>query len=260
MSNLRWEPKTDKSEWAAFEKGFTSSVMNRVDGYRKERGLTVEALCRRLDELGWPVSVSTMNGMLGSKRQSLSFPELLVMARALQVAPAVLMLPLATNEPVDLSPAVQTDALSALSYLTGRWTLETQILDWLEGEESSEVATSLDPITNLYEHQWLTDWFEVLERRMLERKEELAKFVETGEWTDFRDGAIGDGLGSQVGFVRHSDLTRNLIALRSLRMNMANRGMRLPPLPPAVQAALEEQDRDRIALVWAKEFQGAQAS
>ena len=65
--------------------------------------MTVEALCRELDSQGWPVSVSTMNGMIGKKRSAVTITEVFAFARALEVAPLNLLFPF-DNRQVEVLP------------------------------------------------------------------------------------------------------------------------------------------------------------
>lgn len=261
MSSAKWEPTSEKASWTAFEKTYTRSVMGRVDAYRREAGYTVENFCRRLDELGWPVSISTMNGMLGSKRQSLSLPELLMLARALEVSPSVLLLPLAENEVVELYPGVRLEPLDALSFIAGKWISEVVILDFLDEGESGEIAKSLDPVESLLHHRYLVDWIDTLERRLSDEKRELLdSFATTGEWADFRDPALGDGQGSEVGWVRLDAVQRSLSMLREIRRSIDARGARLPHVSRPISSALAEPKDDRRALVWAQEVQRASTS
>ncbi len=251
MSTEKWEPSASKSEWTAFEKANTSAVMRRVDFYRKRVGWTVEELCRRLDQLGWPVTVSTMNGMFGNKRQAISPSELLTLGRALSIAPAMLLLPLEANDPYPLYPDVTAEPLDALSFIGARWTEDGFDMPWLGDEESDDVARSVDPVMDLFAHRYSTDWFDILERRLLERPADLKSFIKTGEWFEFRDGLLGDGQGGEMGFVRLAVANQRLLNLRELRRSMASRGSRLPKISAALSEAIAERSHDNRTRVWA---------
>lgn len=97
-------------------------IFERVDSYRRRLGITVEEMCRRLDSLGWPVSLSTMNGMLGGKRASVSISEVFLLARVLEVPPIGLIAPIAKNEPFAPWPDAPTDltAYDAAAWIVGR--------------------------------------------------------------------------------------------------------------------------------------------
>lgn len=115
-----WAPKTEKTEWASFEKVVATTVIDQVDYYRRLQNLTVEMLCKRLDEEGWPISISTMNGLFGKKRGSISLSEIYLFARVLAVPPMLLMVPLAKNDDVETSPFMPTQsAFSIAKWISG---------------------------------------------------------------------------------------------------------------------------------------------
>ena len=115
-----WTPKSEKTEWVSFEKVVATTVVDQVDYYRRLQNLTVEMLCKRLDEEGWPISISTMNGLFGKKRGSISLSEIYLFARVLAVPPMLLMVPLAKNDDVETSPFMPTQsAFSIAKWISG---------------------------------------------------------------------------------------------------------------------------------------------
>lgn len=47
---------------------------------------------------------------------------------------------------------------------------------------------------------------------------------QAGEWVEFKDGALGDGLGSEIGVVRQIYVLANLQSFGDLRQGMSSRG------------------------------------
>lgn len=117
-----WTPVTPKAQWAEFEKAMTRGIFERVDSYRRRADLTVEELCRLLDQAGWPVTVSTMNGMLQGKRASVSIAEVFTLARVLEVPPIGLIAPIEKNEEFSAWPdgPAEMTAYDVASWVVGR--------------------------------------------------------------------------------------------------------------------------------------------
>lgn len=88
----------ERSEWQAFEKSMTDSIVARVQAERNARGWTTGELVERIHLAGWPVQRTTFLNLLASRRQSLGTAEIAAMATALEV-PVTAIAPELSEEP-----------------------------------------------------------------------------------------------------------------------------------------------------------------
>lgn len=241
----KWEPSSSKSEWDDFEKRQTGEIVKRIDLYRRRREMTVEDLARKLDSLSWPVSLSTLNGILGGKRRSISVAEMFVFARALGVSPAYLLLPIETNGEAELSPGVTADALPAWSYLSARWMESTHYPDWLSAQEVEDLDRDLDALRLLLMHEDFEDYLNVLEDRLREKPQVRKKYLSTGEWQEFEDAALGNRSGIARGVVTLSLVESKFARLRDTRRRMSERSMRLPEISDTLSKALKFEEAEQ---------------
>lgn len=73
---------------------FAAQVLAEAQRLRKLRKLSARDMSERLTRAGWPLTINSVNGMLGKKgRVSISVPQILALADALEVAPIDLMFP-----------------------------------------------------------------------------------------------------------------------------------------------------------------------
>lgn len=97
-----WDDPTPPSEWGEgqgrelhwrrWERRFAHHVLSNAQSVRKSLGLSAKEVSERLTAAGWPVSVSSVNGILGKKgRESISVTQLMALADALETSPAMLM-------------------------------------------------------------------------------------------------------------------------------------------------------------------------
>lgn len=82
----------DKSAWNNLDSTISRRLVSTVNQMRADAGLTIRDVRNLLDGVGWPVSESTLNGILsGGKRRSFTVGELLAFARAFNVSPTALL-------------------------------------------------------------------------------------------------------------------------------------------------------------------------
>lgn len=86
--------------------------------YRRAIGLTGNGLAERLTALGYEMSRSTIAN-LETGRRPVTVAELLGLAIALDVPPLVLVLPIESNEPMDLLPVFEVDPKRAALWWRG---------------------------------------------------------------------------------------------------------------------------------------------
>lgn len=100
------EPRDANAEWRSWEKRFARQVLSTARRVRKERKFSAREVSERLTDAGWPVTVNSVNGILGAKgRESISVPQLIALATALEVSPAELLFDPFERE-VEIEPGV----------------------------------------------------------------------------------------------------------------------------------------------------------
>ena len=102
-------------------------MAERVRQIRRRRGLTAEGLAARCAEIGAPEITRSVianietgrKGRDGRRRRDVTVDELLILAFALQVPPALLMVPLDGTETLQVTNDVQMGVLQAANWMAG---------------------------------------------------------------------------------------------------------------------------------------------
>ncbi|CAN5829695.1 hypothetical protein BH23ACT2_BH23ACT2_07340 [soil metagenome] len=136
-------------------------LADRVKEHRKGRGWSQQRLAEEMAGLGYPIDRVTLSKLeAGNTRaENASMQEVLVLAAALDVPPALLFLPLGEGLDVRITPAVQIGAEMAFAW----WCGEEQFV--VRAPDGANVARRLDgywaraaePIRLLREHERLTN-------------------------------------------------------------------------------------------------------
>lgn len=117
---------------------FGETVRRNVTRFRGLRGLTMTQLSARLTELGRPMGVSTLSGVENGGRR-VDADDLVMLAAALDVSPASLLMPSATD-PIEES--VPADAVhGGRSVSAGEWWNWLTAVAPLHGTYPDEVDT-----------------------------------------------------------------------------------------------------------------------
>jgi hypothetical protein len=104
-----------------WETRFSKQVARNIAAYKDERKMTTKGLADACNEIYRDpdhVKVATLNGLFAGKRKSIGLAEIMVFARALKVAPILLMVPLTLEKHVELVPGHTLDISDALDYIT----------------------------------------------------------------------------------------------------------------------------------------------
>lgn len=108
-------------EWS---EELTKLVASRVRHYREKRGMSTQKLADACTAAGYEVSrtvlVNLENAVTSRRRESVSLSLLLVLARVLDVPPVMLMLPIGSNEDVEILPGVHAGPWAAAEWIAGR--------------------------------------------------------------------------------------------------------------------------------------------
>jgi transcriptional regulator with XRE-family HTH domain len=105
----------------SFELGLAERVGHAVAARRKALGLTAVELAERTAKLGYPVSRVAISKIENSTRAGkFDVAELLVLAHALEVPPALLLFPDFPQLTVKVLPRTVADSEAAVGWLSGR--------------------------------------------------------------------------------------------------------------------------------------------
>ncbi|MFH8381136.1 helix-turn-helix transcriptional regulator [Kitasatospora sp. NPDC018058] len=97
----------------------TKVVIAEVRRRRKELGMTAQDLADACEELGHPIPRNVIANWESGRRLTLTVPELLVLAKAVDTPPAELVFPLGGSAQVGCLPGESRDPWTAFSWFTG---------------------------------------------------------------------------------------------------------------------------------------------
>jgi hypothetical protein len=120
----------------------TRMVAREIRRYRDERKMSAQQLADRTAELGMEVPRSVIANLESGRRETVTVPEVLVLAAALQVAPMELLCPVGFDEQIEMLPGRMMDPLTASRWVDGELVLDvtgpaTALRPPAAGEESS---------------------------------------------------------------------------------------------------------------------------
>ncbi|MEV0996854.1 helix-turn-helix transcriptional regulator [Nonomuraea sp. NPDC050202] len=203
-------PGKQHTEWAV---SYTHQVADNIRHYRSRRRLSVQKLADRCTAMGYPIDRTSLTNLELGRRNLLSVPELLVVARALQVPPLTLLTPPTSDERVEILPGVETDPQEAFAWLDGTAPLP--------GDPDDDGAGPRAALRLLREHQkLLADW------TARTRAAAAAQARAEDDAEQHRDAwkTAAHGHTERAGHAEQ--------LLAQLRDTMRARDITLPPLPP----------------------------
>ena len=204
------EPKAE-NEAAPWPRRLTTIVGKRIKHYRTQRRkLSARELADECERLGHRVEYQVIANMEAGRRTNVALAEVLVLARALEVPPALLVIPVAEWEDVPMLPGIVADPWTAYRWFTGTLTS----------------AVSGDS-------NWLSDVPEV--RTYRRHDDTLARYMVR------RDEARADDAGAAA----MPAAAAYLDSLVNVRIEIRSRGWRLPPLPESVAAEVETAEKEK---------------
>jgi hypothetical protein len=114
----------------------------RVRHYRlkPKPKMSAQALADRCVGLGFPLDRSVIAKLEAGNRQTITVPEVLVLARALRVPPLLLVTPVGHSEKVEILPDTEVDPWAAAKWLTG------EINDPFRFGSRDDQVTDADPL------------------------------------------------------------------------------------------------------------------
>ena len=133
---------TDSDEWPS---RLQNAIRAQIRSVRLERGLTFDALSDRCRDLGYPISRVVLSKIEAGFRPSLSVPELLVIARALDVPPALILA--GDGESFEAAPGMDLDAEDARQWLSGGPSPDgVWVAYWRTGNVAIPFATEIEAL------------------------------------------------------------------------------------------------------------------
>ncbi|UZF43183.1 hypothetical protein [Rhodococcus rhodochrous] len=224
---------TNEKEYARVTTQRISDEVRRLRGDR-----TTQWLADRTAELGYAISRSRISDLeRGDRGGFLNVAELLILARALNTAPAMLLFPGLPGQEVELFPEVIVESRMALDWLVGDNSLLRKFA-WRKGSEDRETASN-----PLLRAELLEEWQRNTQAIRL-TKEHMRLLFELGRqleerqrWLDDHDNANAQDLVvAAERFIRSTEQS-----LRVIRRQMREAGM----IPPALPAGMAENyDKD----------------
>lgn len=199
-------------EQLGWQEGLTRVIAGEVLRHRQARKLSAQKLADRCEELGFAVSRAVIANLENGHRETVSIAELLILAQALEVPPALLLFPLGTAESTAIAPGRELSPWDAVLWFSGQALLS-------ETPHGLEViwADEDDVVPLYYRHDQLVSQWEDQGRHAGERL----------------IGPDGETIELQKETVKGVRLVRTLMRKKDLIP---------PPLPPEL-AHIDKQKR-----------------
>ncbi|MGW3437089.1 helix-turn-helix domain-containing protein [Streptomyces bacillaris] len=103
-----------------------TSVAGEVRRHRTAKGWSAQQLSDRCAELGLSIPRTVLSNIENGRRTNISVAELLVLAGALEVAPAALIYPVGYVEEVEVLPGVAAHPMHGVQWISGEVALPTR--------------------------------------------------------------------------------------------------------------------------------------
>jgi len=204
-------------------------IAGEVRRYRLARGMSTQQLADACSDLGLPIKRTVLSNLESGYRETITVPELLVLARALGVPPIRLLFPLGAKPKLEVLPGRTVDTEAAMLWFTG----------WhdLFREDSGELVGqgTYDPDSGLREWYETPYWDAAYpvhayheHRELLQQHAEAVRDALRGLGADHTPEDLRDEVARRR---RQTEM-----AIRIVRRQMRSRGMTvLPELPPELE-------------------------
>lgn len=95
------------------------SVAREVRRHRQAAGMSAQQLADRCSEIGMPIKRSVLANLESGRRTTVSISEVLVLAAALDIPPALLVFPVGYEEAQEVLPKAEMEPLQAVDWFSG---------------------------------------------------------------------------------------------------------------------------------------------
>ncbi|GAA2255839.1 hypothetical protein GCM10010430_44590 [Kitasatospora cystarginea] len=202
----------DQKEWAAaVDAGIAAEIKRR----RAVLGLSAEALAARCADLGYPMSRQVISKLESGGRNGPTPAELLVLARALEMPPVALLLPLAQGPTTYPTPLTKCSPWEAVAWFTGE--------DRGAAAGAPEAGSPQAALDAFRRHDRLVRTALLSSKLAAERRQDAQLAAP-------EDYERANTTAGQLEAVAHNDRSDLLAARRALR----EQGLFPPPLPEAL--------------------------
>ncbi|SRR6266536_1414354 len=212
-----------------WQQRLTRAIAREIRRHRLERKLSAQKLADRCERLGFAVPRSVIANLENGYREALSVAELLVLAFALDIPPALLLFPVGRSVTAEVLPGQEIETFAAAEWFGGQIYLESRPAE--DGGPGLQPAWGRETDLALYSrHQSLVfEWNNLLGQRDPPGHKEAA--AELGH--DYHSAE------------RVREMQRVLADdLRRVRANIRSRGLEPPELPDYL-AHIDGQDPAR---------------
>lgn len=117
---------------SAWPRGLTATIAAEIQRFRGQRKMSAQQLADATADLGHPVPRSVIANLESGRRDTVSVAELLVLARALEVPPLLLIFPLGRERMTEVLPGMVEDTWAGAQWFTGEADLPTDPLGRFE--------------------------------------------------------------------------------------------------------------------------------
>lgn len=218
-----------EEDWAT---AITARIGRRVEHFRTSsrpdgKKLTVQALADRCSSLGLPLDRSVLAKLEKGLRQTITVGEVLVLAKALEVPPLLLIIPVGDAELWEVFPGYEVPPWSAAQWLAGEAPLPGRVPirgedEWMTSVSDLEVwRRSALPLTTYRDHARLVEEVRFSQQNLAWIR---SKTAEPGR----KSLAESDRAIENAEQQRLTSYEESLIALRTV---MDEHGILPPPLP-----------------------------
>ena len=107
----------EKEQWGP---RLVAVVAGEIRRYRTDRHLSTQQLSERCADLGWPIKRSVLSNLELGYRETVTVPEVLVIAKALGVPPALLLFPVGREKLVEVLPGQCIGTWAAAKWFSGQ--------------------------------------------------------------------------------------------------------------------------------------------
>jgi transcriptional regulator with XRE-family HTH domain len=234
----------------------TGVVADEIRRLRAERRMSAQQLADRCEQLGLTIPRPVLSNLENGRRESVSIAELLILARALEVSPILLVAPVGRQERIEISPGRSAATWDVFQWFVGEARLqesEAGLEAVPTGYEARDAIQLFHEHANLLERwhdaatrlgDWRARWPEELHdptrRRVIEAECDPDAPLTDEQLARYREEQLRE----------REDLARS--GLRSVREVMRQAGLTPPALPPELAnlpgertAAAQEFTHDR---------------
>jgi transcriptional regulator with XRE-family HTH domain len=199
----------------------TRVIAGEVRRYRQERKMSTQQLDDKTAELGMRIPRSVLANLESGRRDTISAAEILVLAAALDVPPALLLFPIGRRELMDALPDMPLQPWQAFTWFTGErefaiFTGAGARLAALTGPPDSGGEISMFRQHELHERSWRRAWWSLQNATKAVREAATAEEAQTQQ-------AVSENMTEQVNAAEDD--------LRMIRRRMKEQGLIPPPLP-----------------------------